>query len=119
MFISSHLAKYHKGRFCFIDHKKRIRNFTSRLISGGASESHQDLLEIHASILKEIEILISKSAVVQVEDNTQFCLSPIFTVPKPSGELHVIFNLKEVNSFLPGQKFWMEILSAILPQLSN
>ena len=45
------------------------------------------------------------------------CLSPIFTVPKPSGDLRVILNLKELNLFLPDQKFQIKTLSLILPQL--
>ena len=64
-------------------------------------------------------MLISKGTVVQVEYIPLFCLSPIFTVPKPSPDLRVILNLKEINFFISDQKFQMETLSAILPQFSS
>ena len=47
------------------------------------------------------------------------CLPPIFVIPKSSGDLWVILNLKQINQFIPVQHFRMETLSVILPQLSS
>ena len=70
------------------------------------------------SIQSEIKDLISKSAIVQVNDFPNLCLSPIFVIPKSSGDLRVILNLKQINLFIPPQRFRMETLNLILPQLS-
>ena len=74
-------------------------------------------IEVLNAILLEIDTLILKGAVVQVTDSPELCLSPIFCVPKPSGDLRVILNLKKINRFLPDQKFRMETLSSFLLQL--
>ena len=71
-----------------------------------------------AAIEAEISDLILKKAVVQVDDFETLCLSPIFVIPKSSGDLRVILNLKLINLFIPPQRFRMETLSVILPQLS-
>ena len=76
-------------------------------------------VEVLNAILLEIDTLVLKGAVVQVTDSPELCLSPIFCVPKRSGDLRVILNLKKINRFLPDQKFRMETLSSILPQLSS
>ena len=70
------------------------------------------------SIQGEIRDLISKNAIVQIDDFPNLCLSPIFVIPKSSGDLRVILNLKQINLFIPVQHFRMETLSVILPQLS-
>ena len=69
-------------------------------------------------IQEEIRDLISKDAIVQINDVPNLCLSPIFVIPKKSGDLRVILNLKEFNLFISTQHFRMETLSVILPQLS-
>ena len=69
-------------------------------------------------IQEEIRDLISKDAIVQIDDVPNLCLSPIFVIPKKSGDLRVILNLKEFNLFISTQHFRMETLSVILPQLS-
>ena len=76
----------------------------------------------HRSILSEIQDLLQKKAIVQVDDFPTFCLSPIFVVPKKkkkkkSGDLGVIFNLKKFNMFIPVQLFRMETLNVVLPEL--
>ena len=71
------------------------------------------------SIQAEIDDLLSKNAIVQVNDFPFLCLSPIFVIPKSSGDLRVILNLKQINQFIPVQHFRMETLSVILPQLSS
>ena len=70
------------------------------------------------SIQNEIRDLISKEAVVQINDFPNLCLSPIFVIPKSSGDLRMILNLKKINLFIPPQHFRMETLSVILPQLT-
>ena len=69
-------------------------------------------------IQEEIQDLISKNAIVQISDFPSLCLSPIFVIPKKSGDLCVILNLKEFNLFILTQHFRMETLNVILPQLS-
>lgn len=69
-------------------------------------------------IREEIQDLILKRAIVQINDSPNLCLSPIFVIPKSSGDLRVILNLKEFNLYLATQHFRMETLSVILPQLA-
>ena len=71
-----------------------------------------------SAIQVEIAALISKNAIVQVSDRPNLCLSPIFVIPKSSGDLRVILNLKAINVFIPVQHFRMETLNVILPQLT-
>ena len=59
-------------------------------------------------IQEEIRDLISKNAIVQINDFLSLCLSPIFVIP----------NLKEFNLFILTQHFRMETLNVILPQFS-
>ena len=69
-------------------------------------------------IQEEIRDLISKNVIVQINNFPSLCLSPIFVIPKKSGDLHVILNLNEFNLFILTQHFRMETLNIILPQLS-
>ena len=69
-------------------------------------------------IQEEIRDLISKDAFVQIDDVPNLCLSQIVVIPKKSGDLRVILNLKEFNLFISTQHFRMETLSVIIPQLS-
>ena len=69
-------------------------------------------------IQEEIRDLICKNAIVQINDFLNLCLSPIFVIPKKSGDLRVILNLKEFNLFISTQHFRMETLNVILPQPS-
>ena len=61
-------------------------------------------------IQEEIRDLISKNAIVQINDFPSLCLSPIFVIPKKSGDLSVILNLKAFNLFILTQHFRMETL---------
>ena len=74
--------------------------------------------EVILCIQDEIRDLISKNAIDQIIDYPSLCLSPIFVIPKKSGDLRVILNLKEFNLFISTQHFRMETLNVILPQLS-
>ena len=56
--------------------------------------------EAHLAICKDIRELILKQAIVQVDDFPLLCLSPIFVIPKKSGDLRVILNLKKINVFI-------------------
>ena len=71
-----------------------------------------------ATIWTEISSLLGKKAIVQVDDFPSLCLSPIFVIPKRSGGLRVILNLKKINLYIPPQPFRMENLPVILPQLT-
>ena len=75
-------------------------------------------IKVILRIQEEIRDLISKNAIVQINDFPSLCLSPIFVIPKKSGDLRVILNLKEFNLFILTQHFRMETLNVILPQLS-
>ena len=75
--------------------------------------------EAHLAICKGIRELILKQAIVQVDDFPLLCLSPIFVIPKKSGDLRVIFNLKKINVFISVQHFRMETLNVILPNLRH
>ena len=75
--------------------------------------------EAHLAICKEIRELILKQAIVQIDDFPLLCLSPIFMIPKKSGDLRVILNLKKINVFISVQHFRMETLNVILPNLRH
>ena len=83
-----------------------------------ATATPRDPNVIHC-IRSEIDSLLFKGAIVQVDDFPLLCLSPIFVIPKKTGDLRVILNLKKINLFIPVQHFRMETLSLILPQLSS
>ena len=72
---------------------------------------------VHVAICEEIQELIQKNAIVQIDDFPLLCLSPIFVIPKKTGDLRVILNLKKINVFIPVQHFRMETLNVILPEL--
>ena len=72
----------------------------------------------HLTVLEEISSLILKQAIVQVAHSPSLSLSPIFVIPKRTGGLRVILNLKAINVFIPPQHFRMETLVSILPTIS-
>ena len=59
----------------------------------------------HLRVLEEILSLILKRAIVQVVDSPSLSLSPIFVIPKRTGGLRVILNLKAINVFIPPSTF--------------
>ena len=71
------------------------------------------------AIRSEIQELIQKNAIVEVDDFPLLCLSPIFVIPKKTGDLRVILNLKKMNVFIPVQHFRMETLKVILQDLCS
>ena len=53
----------------------------------------------HLAICKEIQELILTKAIVQKDDIPLLYISPIFVIPKKTGDLRVILNLKKINVF--------------------
>ena len=76
-------------------------------------------LKAHLSICSEIQDLIQKNAMVEIDDFRTLCLSPIFVIPKKTGDLRIILNLKKINLFIFVQHFRMETLKVILPELCS
>ena len=81
----------------------------------GAPKDPKALLAIRS----KIQELIQKNAIVEVDDFPLLCLSPIFVIPKKTGDLRVILNLKKINVFIPVQHFRMETLKVILQDLRS
>ena len=50
-------------------------------------------------IKEDVREFILKKAIVQIVDFPSLCLSPIFVIPKKTGDLRVFLNLKEFNLF--------------------
>ena len=71
------------------------------------------------AIRSEIQELIQKNAIVEVDDFPLLCLSPIFVIQKETGDLRIILNLKKMNVFIPVQHFRMETLKVILQDLRS
>ena len=72
-------------------------------------------LQQHVS--SEIQQLLEKGAIEQVRDHPLLCLSPVFVIPKRSGKLRMILNMKRINAHIPKERFRMETLATILPEL--
>lgn len=68
-------------------------------------------------ISAEIQMLLEKGAIERVRDHPHLCLSPIFVIPKRSGKLRMILNMKRINTFMPTVHFRMETLASILPSI--
>ncbi|KAK3101403.1 hypothetical protein FSP39_003322 [Pinctada imbricata] len=66
------------------------------------SQADQKLID------SEINGLIEKNAVQEVNHTPNSFYSNIFLVPKKGGELRPVFNLRELNLFLPYEHFKME-----------
>ena len=71
----------------------------------------------HVAMCREIQELILKKAIVQIDDFLLLCLSPIFVIPKKTGDLRVILNLKKIYMFISVQHFRMKTLNVILLNL--
>lgn len=61
------------------------------------------------------QISVGKRGIERVVDHSRLCLSPIFVIPKRSGKLQMILNMKRINLFIPPVHFRMETLALILP----
>ena len=84
-----------------------------RVASPAVSPLHQQYLSA------EVAALLEKEAIERVIDNPRLCLSPIFVIPKRSGKLRMILNMKAINAFIPPEHFRMETLASILPSLET
>ena len=63
------------------------------------------------AIKQEVNSLLSKGAIMQIPKSKTKFVSRLFTVPKTSGDLRPVINLKPLNQFLHLQTFKMEGLS--------
>ena len=66
----------------------------------------------------EITALLSKGVIEPTADHPRLCLSPIFLVPKRSGNFRLILNHKRINRYIGSVHFRMETLASILPYLN-
>ena len=73
---------------------------------------------IRAGMAAEITTLLSKGVIEPTADHPRLCLSPIFLVPKRSGNFRLILNLKRINRYIGSVHFRMETLASILPYLN-
>ena len=69
-------------------------------------------------ISAEIDVLLSKGAVQQVE-NCQRFVSNVFLVPKSGGEWRLILNLRALNTFLRYDHFKMEDIRTVKDLLNT
>ena len=85
----------------------------------GAIRRHSPLLSplFQEHIAAEVDLLLKKGAIERVPDHPSLCLSPVFIIPKRSGKLRMILNMKEINTFIPEERFRMETLATILPAI--
>lgn len=86
-------------------------------LPGGALRCRQSPMAAPAlqHAATETKSLLEKGAIERVEDHSRLCLSPIFVIPKRSGKLRMILNMKRINLFIPLVHFRMETLALILP----
>ena len=61
-----------------------------------------------AALTTEIDKLLQKQAISQVENSSGKFLSPIFLVPKADGSWHPVINLQDLNSHIVHHHFKME-----------
>ena len=73
---------------------------------------------IRAGMAAEITALLSKGVIEPTADHPRLCMSPIFLVPKRSGNFRLILNLKRINHYIGSVHFRMETLASILPYLN-
>ena len=86
-------------------------------LPGGAIRSRPPSMSAPARLhaAAEIKALLEKGAIERVKDHPRLCLSPIFVIPKRSGKLRMILNMKRINKHIPPVHFRMETLASILP----
>ena len=70
-------------------------------------------------IVSEVTSLLEKDAVERVRDHDRLCLSPVFVIPKRSGSLRMILNMKRINRHIAKSPFRMDHLASILPALGQ
>ena len=73
---------------------------------------------VRAGMAAEITALLNKGVIEPMADHPRVCLSPVFLVPKRSGNFRLILNLKRINRYIGSVHFRMETLASILPYLN-
>ena len=73
---------------------------------------------VRAGMAAEITALLNKGVIEPTADHPRLCLSPVFLVPKRSGNFRLILNLKRINRYIGSVHFRMETLASILPYLN-
>ena len=73
---------------------------------------------VRAGMTAEITALLNKGVIEPMADHPRLCLSPVFLVPKRSGNFRLILNLKRINRYIGSVHFRMETLASILPYLN-
>lgn len=74
-------------------------------------------LEEKVAIEKEISSLLEKGAIRRIQVQEVEYLSTIFTIPKKSGDLRPIINLKNLNRFVKYEHFKMETFKDVKDML--
>ena len=72
---------------------------------------------MNRGIAAEVNALCLRGVGERTIDHPGLCLSPVFLVPKSSGEFRMILNLKRINLHISPAHFRMETLGSILPLL--
>lgn len=70
-------------------------------------------------IQEKIDSLLQKQAIIQVQETLQEFISTIFLVPKKSGGMRPIINLKPLNNYVKTIHFKMETLQTALHLLQK
>ena len=72
-----------------------------------------------SAIEKEILAMLSKKAIEEVHPNSYGFRSRLFTVPKKTGDLRPILNLRPLNQFIPQRHFKMETLKQVCTMINQ
>lgn len=67
----------------------------------------------------EINELIRKGAIREINESDDLFISNIFVVPKKNGKLRPVINLRSLNEFVSYEKFKQENLNQILSILQK
>ena len=96
MFVRGSVVKLHSSSLFYFNKMLSARVFYFRFKSVLPGVLREVTVpprdqEVHLVICKEIQELILTQAIVRVDDFPSLCFSPIFVIPKKSGDLRVIF----------------------------
>ena len=109
--LSKKLGSTHYRLVCS-EHRKRLQTtFQSPSTSILSSHNKPKSSKEFQAIKQEINSLLSKGAIKQIPKSQAKFVSRLFTVPKKSGGLRPVINLKPLSQFLHLQTFKMEGLS--------
>ena len=87
-----------------------LENYLGRIILFLTLFSSSEILTVDKEICK----LLRKKVIVETSGCEGDFVSPVFTRPKKDGNRRMIFNLKQLNSFVVYQHFKMEGLDNVL-----